>query len=253
MGRVPKRDQFGRPTGLGPIDEAEDVGQSTDKHVAIASLTPVVVDRRGTVSFCQSRALRVSNQGKVETFWWTGGGIEKHSKIKLPWHRSQKVVASDDAGDALFEVVDYNRKLIGKKTVSALQHEVTDLPVDVFLNGAEQPIVMTDDPIRWFSPQSQTGRLLGMTKRSRATDSGIASRVSVGGGGGLGDVLAAASARVEPTHRLKVRKRVFIAKGALALVDDLAVPLKTKPLQISKAGLGEWLPASTRVDVLYPQ
>lgn len=64
------------------------------------------------------------------------------------------MVSPDDAGDALFKVVDADRQLIGPQPVAPLEHEVPDPLVHVLREGPEDHVAKLH-PIAGLGAQAE--------------------------------------------------------------------------------------------------
>jgi len=89
-------------------------------------------------SFCSVGSVNQGNMA-VDRFW------PAHSldDLKLPRRIVEMIVAADDVGHSHVEIIDHDRKHIGRRAVGAQQHHIVELRVgvahqalhDVFDNG----------------------------------------------------------------------------------------------------------------------
>src|SRR6266567_2046282 len=136
--------------------------------------------------------------------------------------RGEQIGAAHDVSDVLCCVVDDDRKLIGEQAVGALDDEIADLSLEPLLVPSLETIAKPDRFVG--HPQSPC---LGLAsgRGAAATRSGIDAFAAGAESPGF-DLPAGAGAGEGFSVPDEALDRLLVERAAMALADDLAVPLE---------------------------
>jgi len=230
--------------------------------------------------FAELLALRIHYNGQVHVC----RGFQPHQLLQIYLARSgvEQIGAAHHIGDPLCGIIHYYRKLVGEQSIGTLHDEIADFSFEVLGDAALQRIVEFNNSIfiLSFVIPAQAGiqqfKMLfiqphwipacaGMTGYikigAHPPSSSLASgRNAIATSAGIylsiyamqrriRDLLACAATRVHRTSSFQSKKGFLVGGSALALVNDVFIPVQAVSFQRAENFIGSTLDGARGVEV----
>lgn len=173
------------------------------------------------------------------------GPAEQARELNLAAGGSEEVLAPHDQVDALVEVVDHHRELVGPVAVAIADQEIASLVGGHLLDRPQAKIAEGDG---LALEANAARRLLRSIDRGLAAGSRVTKLAFERTGRGL-DRLPRTGAGVDEARALDPGERVFVRLPAFALAHPGLIRPESEPLEILEDRLREFVPGSGAVVV----
>jgi len=185
------------------------------------------IQGHGMPRFCELAAIGLQEQRQVCIFERpVSQGLLQQDLARC---RGQEIAAADDFRDALQFVVHDHRKVVGKKTIPAPDHEVSASLPAFLPDRSLEPVIEIDDRGAAVRPESQRMRAQGgrwivpagsRINRFLAWLQGLRRKLR-----------AAAAAGVAKVRSPQSGQRLFVADNSITLEFYISIPLKSEGFQ----------------------
>ena len=211
--------------------------------------------------FAELLALRIHYNGQVHVC----RGFQPHQLLQIYLARSgvEQIGAAHHIGDPLCGIIHYYRKLVGEQSIGTLHDEIADFSFEVLGDAALQRIVEFNNSIFILSfvipaCAGMTGYIkIGAHPPSSSLASG---RNAIATSAGIylsiyamqrriRDLLACAATRVHRTSSFQSKKGFLVGGSALALVNDVFIPVQAVSFQRAENFIGSTLDGARGVEV----